>query len=364
MGERKKYRIALLPGDGIGVEVVKEAQKVLRAGESIWAVEFEFLEFPVGGASIDLYGVPLTEDNLEGIKSCDAVLLGAVGGPKWDDLPYEVRPEQALLRLRREFETYANLRPAKVFAPLIEASPLKEDRIQGVDILVVRELTGGLYFGEPRGIELREGEEVGVNTLIYRRGEIERIARVAFQCALKRRKKVTSVDKANILESMELWRKVVSEVGDEFPEVELEHMYVDNCSMQLIRWPAQFDVIVTTNTFGDILSDEAAMITGSIGMLPSACIGDGKGIYEPVHGTAPDIAGKDIANPIAGVLSAAMMLEYSLEMAKAARDVERAVERVLVQGYRTPDIWQEGYQKVGCREMGDKIREELLTESP
>jgi 3-isopropylmalate dehydrogenase len=289
------------------------------------------------------------------------VLLGAVGGPKWDQLEYDIRPERGLLALRKELDAYANLRPAVVYPSLIDASTLKKEVIDGVDIMVVRELTGGIYFGTPRGIEkLQNGDEKGVNTLLYTTSEIERVARIAFQIATKRRKKVTSVDKANVLEVMELWRKCVSRIGSaEFPEIELEHLYVDNAAMQLIRRPKSFDVILADNMFGDIISDEAAQLTGSLGMLPSASIGATGAIYEPVHGSAPDIAGKDIANPIASVLSLAMLLRYSLNLDKAADDVEEAIKTVLQRGYRTADIFEDGTTKVGCREMGNIILEEI-----
>jgi 3-isopropylmalate dehydrogenase len=289
------------------------------------------------------------------------VLLGAVGGPKWDNLEYGIRPERGLLALRKELEAFANLRPAVVYPALQDASSLKREIVEGVDIMVVRELTGGIYFGSPRGVEkLPNGEERGVNTLVYTTSEIERVARVAFGIARKRRNKLTSIDKANVLDCMELWRRTVARVGkEEFPDVELEHLYVDNAAMQLIRRPATFDVILADNMFGDILSDEAAQLTGSLGMLPSASIGHGGAIYEPVHGSAPDIAGKDIANPIASVLSSAMMLKYTLNMDKAADEVEGAVKRVLEKGYRTGDIYEEGKKKVGCREMGRLIVEEI-----
>jgi 3-isopropylmalate dehydrogenase len=305
--------------------------------------------------------VPLTDEVLALALKADAVLLGAVGGPAWEGLDYSVRPERALLSLRKELNLFANLRPAKIYGSLADASTLKREVVEGVDLVVVRELTGGLYFGTPRGVEkLPDGSERGVNTLVYTTPEIERIARVAFEVAEKRNKKLTSVDKANVLEATELWRSVVTRVSKDYPGVELSHMYVDNCSMQLVRDPRQFDVIVTENTFGDILSDEAAMLTGSIGMLPSASLGgDGRAMYEPIHGSAPDIAGKDFANPIATVLSVAMMLRYSFGMNGAGEDIERAVECVLEKGFRTPDIYEEGTKKVGCKGMGGAIIAEL-----
>lgn len=350
------YKITVLPGDGIGPEIVREAVKVLKALDK----GFEFEEALIGGASIDAYGLPIREEVLDLAKKGDAVLLGAVGGPKWEDLDYSIRPERALLALRKELGAFGNLRPAKVFLPLVDASPLKREIVEGVDLIVVRELTGGIYFGEPRGVEkTSDGREKGVNTLIYYDYEIERIARLAFGVATKRRGKVTSVDKANVLESAELWRKVVTRVHREFEGVELNHMYVDNCAMQLVLDPKQFDVILTTNMFGDILSDEAAMLTGSIGMLPSASLGGKVGIFEPIHGSAPDIAGQNRANPLATILSAAMMLRFAFDMEKEACAIEEAVERVLERGYRTPDIFSEGNEMVSCSEMGDRVVEAL-----
>jgi 3-isopropylmalate dehydrogenase len=363
----KGFGVLVLPGDGIGPEIVGEARKVLELTGKKYEVGFSLNEALVGGASIDAHGVPLTDEVMELALESEAVLLGAVGGPKWEELDYSIRPERALLALRKELNLFANLRPAKIYRALADASTLKREVIEDVDLVVVRELTGGLYFGTPKGIELLpDGTERGVNTLIYTTPEIERIARVAFDVAGKRRKKVTSVDKANVLEATELWRKVVTGVGKDYPDIELSHMYVDNCAMQLIRDPGQFDVIVTENTFGDILSDEAAMLTGSIGMLPSASLGTGwdggRAMYEPVHGSAPDIAGQDMANPIATILSVAMMLRYSLDLNEAAEEIERAVETVLNKGLRTADIYQdgqEGTKKIGCREMGEAIMGEL-----
>jgi len=354
-------KILVLPGDGIGVEVTEASIGILKVIGEKHGIEFEFETALFGGCSIDAHGVPVTDEVLNKAKSSDAVLLGAVGGPKWDSLQYEIRPERALLALRKGLEAYANLRPAVVYPSLQDASTLKREVVEGVDIMVVRELTGGIYFGTPRGItKLSNGEEKGVNTLVYTTSEIERIARVAFGIARKRRKRVTSVDKANILDVMELWRKIVTRVGkEEFPDVELEHLYVDNAAMQLIRRPRSFDVILADNMFGDILSDEAAQLTGSLGMLPSASVGDKGAIYEPVHGSAPDIAGKDIANPIASILSSAMMLKYSFNMDKAADEVDQAIRNVLKKGYRTADIYEEGMKKAGCREMGRLIIEEI-----
>ncbi|MEW6682817.1 MAG: 3-isopropylmalate dehydrogenase [Nitrospirota bacterium] len=355
----KAFQITLLPGDGVGREIVPEAVRVLDAVAKQRGRRFEFREAVVGGAAIDRFGVPLPDETLKAAMDADAVLLGAVGGPKWEGLDYSVRPERALLGLRERLGTFANLRPAVVFPLLADASPLKREIIDGIDILVVRELTGGIYFGTPRGVAPYEGGERGINTEVYTTPEIERIARVAFGLARKRRKLVTSVDKANVLEATELWRRVVTRVHADFPDVELKHMYVDNCAMQLIRWPKQFDVIVTTNLFGDILSDEASMLTGSIGMLPSASLGGRVGLYEPIHGSAPDIAGKDIANPIATILSAAMMLRHSFDLEDDAAAIERAVSRVLEQGYRTADIMQPGMTKTGTREMGGLIAEAI-----
>ena len=334
------FKITILPGDGIGPEVVREALKVMRRLGGVFKHDFQMVEGYVGGAALDAVGVPLPEETLKLCRSADAVLLGAVGGPKWDDNPPPLKPEKALLGLRKALGLYANLRPAKMYSTLLDASSLKREIVRNVDLLVVRELTGGLYFGEPRGIEGSQGQEVGVNTLRYSASEIDRIAVVAFEAARKRRKQVCSVDKANVLETSQLWRKVVSAVGDRYPDVQLTHMYVDNCAMQLIRNPAQFDVIVTENLFGDILSDEAAMLTGSIGMLPSASLGGNVAMYEPVHGSAPDIAGQGKANPIATVASVAMMLRYSFNLQAEADTVERSIESVLAGGFRTGDLYQ------------------------
>ncbi len=354
-------RILVIPGDGIGEEVTAVAVGVLEAAAEIYGLELEFEHDLFGGASIDAHGVPLTDAVMEKALGADAVLLGAVGGPRWDELDYEIRPERGLLELRKGLETYANLRPAVVYTALADASTLKREVVEGVDILVVRELTGGIYFGTPRGIRrLPDGGSRGINTMTYTTDEIRRVARVAFEAARRRRRKVTSVDKANVLEVMELWRRTVTELHQElYPDVELEHLYVDNAAMQLIRRPRTFDVILAGNLFGDIISDEAAQLTGSLGMLPSASLGEKGAIYEPVHGSAPDIAGKDVANPIASVLSAAMLLRHTLSADEAARAVEDAVRAVLERGLRTADIYQEGTIRVGCRQMGDAIIEEI-----
>ncbi len=356
------FKIAVLPGDGIGPEVMSEGTQLLDQVTKLYGFDLE-LEFGVvGGASIDAHGKPLTEPVLRLAKQSDAVLLGAMGGPKWDGLDYSIRPERALLALRQELGLFANLRPVKLFAALAAASTLKREVVEGTDLLVVRELTGGIYFGQPKGVtKLPDGTERGVNTEVYTTPEIERIAHVAFQAAQKRRKKVTSVDKANVLEVTELWRKVVTRIhqNEGYAGIELEHVLVDNCAMQLIRNPRQFDVLVTTNLFGDILSDEAAMLTGSIGMLPSASLGGKVGMYEPVHGSAPDIAGQDKANPLATMLSVAMMLRHSFDQAAAADRIEKAVEDMLNQGYRTADIQEPGCKLVGCKQMGRLVRERI-----
>lgn len=360
-----KARIAVLPGDGIGPEVMPQAVQVLETIAAHFSHRFEFKTADVGGCAIEKTGRPLPDETLALAKASDAIMLGAVGGPQWEGLPYEVRPERALLGLREQLGLFANLRPAKLYPMLVNASTLKSEVITGTDLLVVRELTGGIYFGTPKGIEKTADGERGVNTEVYTTAEIVRITKVAFEAARKRRKKVMSVDKANVLESSELWRRVVIGVAKDYPDVELSHLYVDNCAMQLIRNPKQFDVLVTTNLFGDILSDEAAMLTGSIGMLPSASIGSGLGaggpigLYEPIHGSAPDIAGKDLANPIATIASAAMMLSYSFNLDKEAATIEGAIVRVLDQGYRTKDIQSAGGKLVGTQEMGRLILSEL-----
>jgi 3-isopropylmalate dehydrogenase len=350
------YKIAVLPGDGIGPEVTAEAVRALRAVAKNSSASFEFEQALVGGAAIDATGTPLPPQSLELCRSADAILFGSVGGPKWDNLPQEQRAERGLLALRKELDLYANLRPATCFPMLVEASPLKRSVVEGTDIMVIRELTGGLYFGEPRGrTPLAGGGERGVNTMVYTTPEIERVARVGFDVARKRRKRLASVDKANVLAVSQLWREVVTAVARDYPDVTLEHVLVDNCAMALVHKPTHFDTIVTENTFGDILSDEAAILAGSMGMLPSASIGGRVGLYEPVHGTAPDIAGQGIANPIAAVLSAAMLLRYSLNMGPEADRIEAAVGRVLEQGHRTRDIAVRGDQALGTREMGDLI---------
>ena len=351
--------IALCAGDGIGPEVTEEAVKILKLIDGKRNFGFEFVDAPVGGSAYDRFGVPLPPESLEIAKKADAIFLGAVGGPKWEKLEFSLRPERALLALRSELGLFANLRPAALFGPLVDASTLKREVVEGIDILVVRELTGGIYFGQPRGVEDYEGGKRGVNTLVYTTPEIERIARVAFEAARKRKGKVCSVDKANVLESTELWREVVTGVHKDYGDVELSHMYVDNAAMQLIRNPRQFDVIVTTNMFGDILSDAAAMLTGSIGMLPSASLSGTKGMYEPVHGSAPDIAGQGIANPIAAILSAAMMLTYSFNAPDAAMDIEKSVAAVLDKGYRCADIYTDGTTKLSTSEMGGMVAKEL-----
>ena len=353
-------KIAVLAGDGVGKEIVPEAVRVLKAIEKQYHHTFEFVPADIGGQAIDKVGVPLPPETLSLAKESDAVLLGAVGGPKWEGLEYSLRPERALLGIREALGLYANLRPAKLYANLVEASTLKREVVEGIDILVIRELTGGIYFGKPKGIEtLSNGEERGFNTEVYTTEEVRRIAKVAFETARKRRRKVTSVDKANVLESSELWRKVVIEVHQSYKDVELGHMYVDNAAMQLVRNPRQFDVLLCNNMFGDILSDEAAMLTGSIGMLPSASIGAKVGLFEPIHGSAPDIAGENIANPIATIASAAMMLSYAFQLEKEAEAIEQAIMKTLDLGYRTKDIQSPGARMVGTTEMADAILKNL-----
>jgi len=356
------HRILLLPGDGIGPEVVAEARRVLgRAGER-FGLDLTFEEGLIGGAALDATGSPLPEETLERARSCRAVLLGAVGGPKWDALPVDVRPEKGLLRIRKELGLFANLRPATVFPALVGASTLRPEVVRGIDLLVVRELTGGIYFGEPRGREQRDGRRRAFNAMVYDEEEIARIARVAFRAAAGRRGHLTHVHKANVLEVSQLWVEVVSEVAREFPEVELAHQLVDSCAMLLVREPRRFDVLLTGNLFGDILSDEAAMITGSLGMLPSASLGEsGVGLFEPVHGSAPDLAGRDEANPLATILSGAMLLEHSLGAPEAAGAVRQAVARVLEAGARTRDLLLPGEERpvLGCRAMGEQVLREL-----
>lgn len=351
----EKYNIVLLKGDGIGPEIVNEAVKVLDKTAEKFGFEVNYDEALLGGCAIDATGVPLPQETIDKCKAADSVLLGAVGGSKWDTLPGNLRPEAGLLGIRGALGLFANLRPAVIFEPLKDASPLKDEIIgNALDIMVVRELTGGIYFGE-RGRKEVNGNPAAYDTEMYTVPEIERIARVAFDLAMKRNKKLTSVDKANVLESSRLWRETVIKVSAEYPEVELNHMYVDNCAMQLVRNPGQFDVLVTSNIFGDILSDEASMISGSIGMLASASLnGNQSGLYEPIHGSAPDIAGLGIANPIATILSVAMMLRFSLNQPEAANAIEAAVNKILLT-HRTPDIYTEGPTKVSCSEMGDLI---------
>lgn len=349
-------RILVLPGDGIGPEIVNEALKVLDRVAALEGIDLEFDEGLIGGAAYDAVGHPYPEATRVMAREADAILLGAVGGPQYEMLERELRPERGLLGIRSDLGLFANLRPAILYPQLASASTLRPEVVAGLDLLIVRELTGDIYFGEPRGIELRDGERVGFNTAVYSESEIERIARVGFEAAMKRDRRLCSVDKANVLEVSELWREVVDRIGREYPEVELSHMYVDNAAMQLVRAPKQFDVIVTGNIFGDILSDAAAMLTGSIGMLPSASMNaTGAGLYEPIHGSAPDIAGQDKANPIATVLSVAMMLRHSLGQEAAARRIEIAVGQVLDQGLRTADIQSAGCTLVGTEVMGDAL---------
>ncbi|MFB2881501.1 3-isopropylmalate dehydrogenase [Floridanema aerugineum] len=361
MVQSQKYRITLLPGDGIGPEIMAVTVDVLKAVGQQLDITFEFQQAKIGGAAIDDTGDPLPPSTLEICRNSDAVLLAAIGGWKWDNLPSQQRPERGLLGLRAGLGLFANLRPAKILPQLIDASTLKKEVVEGVDIMVVRELTGGIYFGQPKGIFPTEtGEKRGVNTMAYTESEIDRIGRVAFETAQKRSGKLCSVDKANVLEVSQLWRDRITQLAPEYPDVELSHLYVDNAAMQLVRAPKQFDTIVTGNLFGDILSDAAAMLTGSIGMLPSASLGAiGPGVFEPVHGSAPDIAGQDKANPLAQVLSAAMMLRYGLDQPLAADRIEQAVLQVLDKGYRTGDIMSEGMQLLGCRAMGDVLLTEL-----
>jgi len=349
--------IAILPGDGIGPEIIAEAVKVLETLQKSFNLDVHQQQALVGGAAIDATGHPLPTDTLELAKKADAVLLGAVGGPKWESLDIAIRPEKGLLGLRSELKLFANLRPALLFPELANASTLKPEVVEGLDILIVRELTGGIYFGQPRGFRtLDNGQRQGFNTLVYTESEIERIARVAFESAEKRQQRLCSVDKANVLEATEFWREIVTQISKDYPNVQLTHMYVDNAAMQLVRAPKQFDVIVTTNMFGDILSDLASQLTGSIGMLPSASLDtNNKGMYEPIHGSAPDIAGQNLANPLATILSVAMMLRYSLDQPKLATAVENAVSQVLRDGLRTKDIQEEGQKAVTTREMGDAV---------
>jgi len=350
-------QILVLPGDGIGPDIMAEAIKVLQRVDAMFKLGYELAFDSIGGTAYEQYGTPLSEATLERARAADAVLLGAVGGPKWESIDPALRPERGLLKIRAGLGLFANLRPAILYPQLAGASALKQEVVAGLDILIVRELTGGIYFGAPRGQEtLPDGERKAFDTLPYSESEIRRIARVGFEMARLRGKKLCSVDKANVLASSQLWRAVVMDVAADYPDVELSHMYVDNAAMQLVRAPKQFDVIVTDNLFGDILSDEASMLTGSIGMLPSASLdANNKGMYEPIHGSAPDIAGKGIANPLATILSVAMMLRYSFAQLDAANAIEMAVGKVLDQGLRTADIWSEGMRNVGTTEMGDAV---------
>ena len=352
--------IAIIKGDGIGPEIVTEAMGVLDTVAAKFGHRFTYVDAPMGGNAVDAFGVPLPEESLANCLDADSVLLGAVGGPKWDDQPADKRPERGLLKLRGAMGLYTNVRPARMFPDLSAACPLRPDiAAKGIDFVVVRELIGGVYFGEHSTAEVN-GEQKATDIMAYSEHEIRRVAHVAFQMAQKRRKRVTSIDKANVLDTSRLWRKTVTEVAKEYPDVELLHMYVDNAAMQIVRDPSQFDVIVTENLFGDILSDEASQITGSIGMIPSSSMGEGtRGLYEPIHGSAPDIAGQNKANPIGTILAAAMMLRYSFDMAAEADAIERAVDETLKAGIRCGDIWQEGCTLVGCREMGAEIRSRI-----
>jgi len=348
----KTYKIGIIKGDGIGPEIVDEAMKVLDAVSVAMGFDLKYSEYLMGGAAIDETGVPLPEETIQGVKKCDSVLFGAIGGPKWDTLERHLRPESGLLALRKAMGTFANLRPATVYDELVNASSLKSSVVAGVDIMVVRELTGGIYFGQPRELLA----DYAYNTMIYTKEEVERIAKVAFDIAMKRKKRICSVDKANVLEVSQFWRETVIEVAKGYPEVELSHMYVDNAAMQLIRDPRQFDVILTGNIFGDILSDAASMLSGSIGLLPSASTGTGVGLFEPIHGSAPDIAGQGIANPIATIASASMMLRYALGECEAADKIESAIKKALHDGYRTGDIGDyDAKEIVTCSQMGDII---------
>lgn len=354
-------KITLLPGDGIGVEIVDAAVEVLDAAAKKFGLALEYDKQLIGGVAIDATGVPLPEATVASAKASDAVLLGAVGGPKWDNIAPTLRPEKALLGIRKALGLYCNLRPMQVSRFVAHLSPLKNERVEGADMLIVRELTGGIYFGEHNEAKEIAGVETASDIELYTRPEVERIARFAFEAAKKRKGKVTSVDKANVLASSRMWRKIVAEIHDkEYPEIELNNFYVDNCAMQLVLNPGQFDVILTNNIFGDILSDEASVIAGSIGLLPSASLGDGTGMYEPIHGSAPDIAGLGVANPLGTILSVAMMLRYSLNQDVAAKAIEDAVEKVMAKGYRTPDLVAEGLTKVSTAEMGALVAKEIL----
>jgi 3-isopropylmalate dehydrogenase len=360
-------RLLVLPGDGVGPEVMREVRRVIDWMDRRRHVTFAVTEDLVGGAALDRYGVPITDETIDAAKQADAVLFGAVGGPRWEKLGFEKRPEIAILRLRKDLGLFANLRPAIVLDPLVDASTLKADVVRGLDLMIVRESTGGIYFGEPRGVEtLPDGQQRGIDTEVYTTNEVERVARVAFDLARKRQNRLTSVEKANVMTSGLMWRQIVTALGQrEYPDVELQHMYADNCAMQLVRNPRQFDVIVTSNLFGDLLSDLASMLTGSLGMLPSATLGapDSSGrrhaLYEPIHGSAPDIAGKGIANPMAQILSFAMLLRYSFELEEDAKLIERACTNVLASGLRTADVMAPGTAKVGTSVMGESVIREL-----
>lgn len=357
----KEYKIALLGGDGIGPEVVDEAVKVLEAISQKFDYKFNYTNELIGGCAYDKFGTPLPDETLKIAKESDAVFLGAVGDWKYDTLPPEVRPERALLGIRKALNLFANLRPAIVYPELVDSSPLKPEIVSGVDIMIIRELTGDVYFGEPKGVEVQNGEKIGFNNMIYTESEVRRIAHIAFKTAMQRGKKLCSVDKANVLDVSRLWREIVIEVSKEYPEVELSHMYVDNAAMQIIRAPKQFDTIVTGNIFGDIISDEASMLAGSLGLLPSASLSDsGPGMYEPIHGSAPDLKGLDIVNPIATILSAAMMLKYSFNDNTAHDAIVKAVNDSLKDGYRTKDIYSDGTKLVGTKEMGNVICQKVL----
>lgn len=357
--------IAVLPGDGIGTEVTSVAVTILKKACKAHGITVETEDYLFGGCSYEEHRTPVTDETLEACVNSDAVLLGAVGGPKWDNIAKQNRPEAALLKLRKTLGTYTNLRPIKIYPALMSSSSLKPEILEGTDILIVRELTGGIYFGQPRHTKEIDGDVVATDSMVYSRSEIERVARQAFEAARKRSGRVCSVDKSNILDTSRLWRKTVTELASEYPDVELSHMLVDNCAMQLVRYPGQFDVILTGNLFGDILSDEASMLTGSIGMLPSASIGDKTGLYEPVHGSAPDIAGQNKANPLAAIASAAMLCRYSLDLPDAADQIEMAINRVLAGGYRSGDIYtgSDGEQLIGTEEMGDQVEKVLATET-
>ncbi len=354
------YNITVVAGDGTGPEVMAEAKKVLNKTGDVFGKKFQFNDYLIGGIAYEKFGTPLPDVTIKAAKDSDAVMLGAVGDWKYDTLPPEVRPERALLGIRKELNLFANLRPAIVWEELVSSSPLKPEIVSGVDIMIIRELTGDVYFGEPKGVEIRNGKKVGFNNMIYTEDEIRRIAHVAFKTAMVRDKKLCSVDKANVLDVSRLWREIVIEVSKEYPEVELSHMYVDAASMQLVRAPKQFSTIVTGNIFGDILSDEASMLAGSLGLLPSASLSDtGVSLYEPIHGSAPDLTGQDVVNPIATILSGAMMLKYSFKMDEAYTKIENAIKDVLKEGYRTKDIMSEGKILVGTKKMGDLIASKI-----